>query len=195
MTTPSSGASDPADQAMHEQRDERARQLLDHLGRPVRRALDLGCGRGETLSALALRGVGIDLGILRLRLAPGPVAQADGARLPFPAASFDVVLAMEVFSSIPAEAHRRVMAAEIVRTLTPDGVVLWYDQRWPSPANRATRPVSRHDLAGLFPGADRELETITLAPALARALPRQYQRLHHLGPLRSHLIGLIRPTG
>ncbi|HET9557086.1 MAG TPA: hypothetical protein VFS70_08105, partial [Actinomycetota bacterium] len=60
---------------------------------------------------------------------------------------------------------------------------------------RATRPVSRHDLAGLFPGADRELDTITLAPALARALPRQYQRLHHLGPLRSHLIGLIRPAG
>jgi len=102
---------------------------------------------------------------------------------------------MEVFSSIPAEGHRRVIAAEIVRTLTPDGVVLWYDQRWPSPANRATRPVSRHDLAGLFPGADLELETITVAPALARALPRQYQRLHHLGPLRSHLIGLIRPRG
>ena len=195
MTTLPSSASDPADQAMHEQRDERARQLLDHLGRSVRRALDVGCGRGEALTALALRGVGVDLGILRLRLAPGPVAQADSARLPFPSASFDLVVAMELFSSVPAEAHRRVMAAEIVRTLTPDGAVLWYDQRWPSPANRATRPVSRHDLAGLFPGAHSELEAITVAPALARALPRQYQRLHHLSPLRSHLIGLIRPAG
>src|SRR4249920_3571934 len=55
MTTPPPSARDPADQAMHEQRDERARQLLDHLGRPVRRALDIGCGRGEALTALALR--------------------------------------------------------------------------------------------------------------------------------------------
>lgn len=188
-------ATDPGNQRMDDQRDDRLRSLVGQFGRPVRRALDLGCGRGTMLDALGLAGVGIDLGILRLRLAPGPVAQADAARLPFPDGTFDLVVASNVVSSIPAEPARRAVAAELGRVLEDDGVVLWYDQRWPNPTNRATRPVTRRDLAGLFPGAAIDLEPITVLPALARALPRRYDLLHRLGPLRSHLIGLIRPGG
>ena len=185
-------ADDPGNQRMDDQRDDRARALLERLGRPVRRALDVGCGRGAMLATLGLPGVGIDLGILRLRLAPGPVAQADATRLPFPDGAFDLAVVSNVVSSIPAEPDRRAAAREVVRVLSADGVVLWYDQRWPNPANRATRPVTRRDLAALFPGARFDLETLTVVPGLARALPRRYDTLHRIGPLRSHLIGLVR---
>jgi len=188
-------ATDPGNQRMDDQRDDRARAHVEQLGRPVRRALDLGCGRGALLGTLGLPGVGIDVGILRLRLAPGPVAQADAARLPFPDGAFDLVVVSNVMSSIPGEPHRRATAAEIVRVLGDSGVVLWYDQRWPNPANRSTRPVTRRDLASLFPGARIDLESITVLPALARALPRRYDLLHRFGPLRSHLIGMIHPAG
>ncbi len=188
-------ATDPGNRRMDDQRDDRLRSLVEGVGRPVRRALDLGCGRGTMLGALGLPGVGIDLGILRLRLAPGAVAQADAARLPFPDRVFDLVVASNVISSIPAEAARRAVAAEVVRVLSPDGVILWYDQRWPNPGNRATRSVTRQDLAGLFSWARMDLEPITVLPALARALPRRYDLLHRVRPLRSHLIGVIRPGG
>ena len=192
MTNGSAKASDPGTERMHGQRDERARQLVARSGQPVRPALDLGCGRGDTLGALGLQGVGIDLGMLRLRLAPVPVAQADGARLPFPDGVFDLIVAMEVFSAVPAEGHRRVMAAEAVRVLAPDGVVLWYDRRAGS-GSRSTRAVSRRDLGQLFPGATMDVEPITVIPGLAQAFPRKYDLLHRLSPLRSHLIGIIRP--
>jgi SAM-dependent methyltransferase len=193
MTT-SWDVSDPGNQRMDEQRDERARELVADLGHPVRRTLDLGCGRAEAAGSLGLDpAVGVDLGILRLRLAPVPVAQADAARLPFPNGTFDLVLALNVISSIPIEGHRRVVAAEAMRVLGPDGVILWYDQRWPNPGNRSTRPVSHRDLTTLFPGAAVDVEPITVLPGLARAFPRRYDLLHRLGPLRSHLIGVVRP--
>lgn len=188
-------ATDPGNQRMDDQRDARLQSLVAGLGRPVRRALDVGCGRGAMLGDLGLQGVGFDLGILRLRLAPGPVAQADAARLPFPDRRFDLVVVSNVLSSIPADGARRAMAGEVLRVLTDDGVVLWYDQRRPNPANRSTRPVTRRDLALLFPRARVDLETITVLPGLARAFPRSYDRLHRIGPLRSHLIGIIRPGG
>jgi SAM-dependent methyltransferase len=186
---------DPTNRVMVEQRDERARELVARLVHPPRRVLDLGCGRGEVLPTLGLDGVGVDVSPVRLLLAPIPVARADGARLPFRDGAFDAVVAFNVLSSIPGEAHRRAVAGEISRVLAPDGIVLWYDQRWPNPGNRGTRPVGRRDLTTLFPGAELDLEPITVAPPLARTFPRSYRRLHALTPLRSHLVGVIRPVG
>jgi len=178
---------------MEAQRDERLHGLLGDLGRPVRRALDLGCGRGEALGTLDLSGVGVDRSIVRLQLAPGRVVCADAMRLPFPAASFDLVLLLNVVSSIPVDDDRRLVAEEVARVLTPDGVVLWYDQRWPNPGNRETKPVGQRELAALFPGGAVAVEPVTVVPALARAFPRSYERLHRLPVLRSHLIGAVRP--
>ena len=42
--------------------------------------------------------------------------------LPFPDRTFDVVLALNVLSSIPDPAHRTGVAAEMTRVLTRDGV-------------------------------------------------------------------------
>ena len=84
-------------------------------------------------------------------------------------------------------------AQQLRRVLGPGGIVLWYDQRWPNPGNRRTRPVRRRDLDSLFPDAAIEVEPITLAPPLARSFPRSYQRLHAVTALRSHLVGVIRP--
>ena len=180
---------------MDDQRDAALRRLLGDLGRPVRRALDLGCGDGALPAALGLAGraIGVDLDSARLAEAPGPVANADGRRLPFPNGVFDLVLAVNVVSSIPDEDDRRAVAAEVVRVLSDDGVVLWYDQRWPNPGNRATRAVTRRDLTRLLPGAASDLAPITVVPALARAFPARYQHLHRLRLVRSHLIGLLRP--
>jgi SAM-dependent methyltransferase len=180
-------ATDPANRAMDEQRDEALTRLATGLGR----SLDVGCGRGHLLGVLALRGVGVDLSIVRLRLAAAPVAQADAARLPFPDAAFDALLLVNVLSSIPT--GRAQVAAEVRRVLAPDGTVLWYDQRWSNPGNRSTRPVSRRELDELFPGATVDVTPITVAAPLARTFPRSYDRLHRLSFLRSHLVGTIRP--
>jgi SAM-dependent methyltransferase len=179
---------DPGNRAIEAERDGVARARLE--GSPRDRVLDLGCGRGEVLGRLGLRGVGIDL---RPREAALPVARGDAARLPVAADSIDLVVAFNVLSSIPADQERGAVAAEIDRVLRPGGRVLWYDQRWPNPANRATRPVTRAHLRRLFPGATLDLAPATLVPAVARRFPARYEALARLRPLRTHLIGTITP--
>jgi hypothetical protein len=98
---------------------------------------------------------------------------------------------VNVLSSIPDGRDR--VAGEVRRVLAPGGTVLWYDQRWPNPGNRSTRPVPRRELDALFPGAAIDVRPITVAAPLARAFPRSYERLHRLEVLRSHLVGTIRP--
>lgn len=177
---------DPANRAMDEQRDAALRPLATGLGR----AIDVGCGRGRLLATLGLEGVGVDLSILRLRLATQPVVQGDAGRLPFADDAADAVLLVNVLSSIPE--GRAAVAAEVRRVLRPGGTVLWYDQRWPNPTNRATRAVARRELDTLFPGATVDVAPITVAAPLARVFPRSYVRLHRLRFLRSHLVGTIR---
>jgi SAM-dependent methyltransferase len=171
-----------ADRALEAERDEALRAALAGLP-AARRVLDLGCGRGGVLPALGLEGVGIDVDRDRLRQAPGPVVQADATRLPVDAASVDLVVACNVVSSIPGDGDREAMAREVRRVLRPGGAVLWYDQRWPNPANRATRAVTRRDLARLFPGARLDLRPITPIPALARRRLRV--------PVHTHLVGVL----
>ena len=94
----------------------------------ARRVLDVGCGEGQiTRAAAAVDGVelavGIDptwnqISVARDRGRAGGFARAGADGLPFPAGSFDAVVACLVFEHIDAV---DVAIAEIARVLAPGG--------------------------------------------------------------------------
>ena len=90
------------------------------------RILEIGSGRGALLRHLLHQGhsiVGVEINADRIdesrRLyGPLPITKVDGAHLPFPDASFDVVLSFDVFEHIPdSDAH----LDEVRRVLAPRG--------------------------------------------------------------------------
>ena len=98
------------------------------LGAP-RRALDLGCGLGTELAHLARRGVALTVGVDRSiaalqrahQLYPAvQFVQADVLQLPFPKASFDVVLDRGCFHYLQA-ADRPRYTSQVERVLRPGG--------------------------------------------------------------------------
>lgn len=112
-------------EALRERRD-RVLEALDGCGG---RLLDVGCGSGTMAGAVADRGfgfVGIDASPRMLQAAR---AGAEGAcvavavveALPFPDASFDVVLCMGVIGAVP---DREAAIGEGQRVLRPGGSLL-----------------------------------------------------------------------
>jgi NADH dehydrogenase [ubiquinone] 1 alpha subcomplex assembly factor 5 len=99
--------------------------LLERLGlvqRPMRDALDLGCGRGYLSGRLRDRGLSIvsaDAGSGFARSAGG--IQCDEDRLPFADSSFDLVACVGVLDSVN---DLPGALALIRRTLRPDGLFL-----------------------------------------------------------------------
>lgn len=91
------------------------------------RVLELGCGDGRTLAALASRAcapVGLDRSQAALSLCRGTTGAAlvlgDAGRLPFRDGSFDAVLLFHVLGHGTA-GERRGMAAEAARVAAPGG--------------------------------------------------------------------------
>ncbi|MFO0910936.1 MAG: class I SAM-dependent methyltransferase [Isosphaeraceae bacterium] len=103
--------------------DVRLQALLDRLG-PLEglRVLDLGCGKGRfavRLEAMGAQVVGVDLSHAMLsQAAPLPRLRASARRLPFGDASFDAVVAVEVFEHLEALGP---VIAEVRRVLRPGG--------------------------------------------------------------------------
>jgi SAM-dependent methyltransferase len=174
------------------------------------RVLDVGCGRGAILAwlrdlgAASARLHGVDL--LYERVAEARVAHpharylcADGRRLPFSDHFFDVVLTINVFSSILDDAVAVRVASEAQRVLKPGGVIVWCDSRYPNPWNPHYRGYSRRRLERLFPGCGLELQSITVAPPVIRplgaAVRRLYPVLARVPFLRVRYLGIIRPSG
>jgi len=106
---------------------DRLRAALERLG-PIagRRVLDLGCGKGRFAARLEEGGaevVGLDraAAMLRSAAASGRAAvRGSACRLPFPAASFDALLAVEVLEHLHPTTYRAVFR-EAFRALRPGG--------------------------------------------------------------------------
>jgi SAM-dependent methyltransferase len=203
----------PGNQAMLAERRGRAERLLRAAGMvPLagRRVLEVGSGHGGELAWLLELGAHAS-GLIGVELLPDRVASARRAypairfdvgnaeRLDFPEASFDLVLAVTVFSSILDREMAANVASEMVRVLHPGGAILWYDVRYDSNSNPNVKAVPEQRVRELFPSLAGELGGVTLLPPLARRLgpltPIAYPPLAAVPPLRSHLLGLLRKPG
>jgi glycosyltransferase involved in cell wall biosynthesis/SAM-dependent methyltransferase len=195
---------------VHERHRRLARVLDDRFAKPLPhcRILDVGCGSGAVLDWFHQLGVpashlfGVDLVPSRIEAArnayPGYTFQVGNAeRLDFPSRWFDLVAVFTVFSSVLDRNMAENLAETIGRVLAPDGAVVWYDMRWPNPFNPNLRAMTRERIRKLFPGFELELEPINLLPPLARRLGGltglAYPVLASVRPLRTHLVGLLRP--
>ena len=174
-----------------------------------RRVLEVGCGTGYELAWMLELGaapdrlVGVDL--LPDRIAVARKAHpnldlrvANAEHLDFSDATFDLVMALTVFSSILDREMAARVAAEVYRVLRPGGALLWYDFRYDRPGNAHVRGVDARAVRELFPRLEGSLRTVTVIPPLVRKLgaitPAAYPVLALAPPLRSHLIGLLRKT-
>lgn len=103
-----------------------------------KRVLDVGCGSGRWLRWLLELGarpadlVGVDVSDAGFAEAhaihPGQQLRVtDGEHLPFEDGSFDLVTQWVCFMTMPDDAARHRVAAEMVRVLAPGGYVFWVD--------------------------------------------------------------------
>jgi SAM-dependent methyltransferase len=194
---------------IRERERQTARLLARHALLPLtgRLVLDVGCSYGTTLARLTAFGarpedlVGIDLLDDRLAAARHRYPRirwlrANAEHLDFPDASFHLVLAFTVFSSILDDRTAGTIAAEILRVLRPRGAVLWYDFRYDDPRNADVRGITLAAIGRLFPGVTPDVRSLTLLPRLARRLGPMtgllYPILAGVPALRTHYLGLLR---
>lgn len=183
--------------------------LFDALAlRPGMALLDLGCGPGVLLRALAaaapgVRATGLDAGAERLaqaRAAPSaaPLVRGDGQRLPFRDGAFDRVLAAEVLEHLPDD---RAGLREAARVLAPGGLLAVsvphadYPFLW-DPINRAWTaaggaPFRTGPLVGIWTGHERLYRPEELAGRVEDAgleVLRVEEATHHCLPLAHFLL-------
>jgi SAM-dependent methyltransferase len=187
---------------------ERQRELLKLLatrpGRPADwQATEVGCGAGGNLMDLLRLGLlpaylsGIEL--LPERLAAARAALPAGVRLiagdastaDIAPASQDLVLQSTVFSSILDDGLQQRLADAMWAWLKPGGAVVWYDFTVDNPRNPDVRGVPLARVRELFPQGRFTARRVTLAPPLARALPRAYALFNLVPWLRTHRLVLI----
>ena len=193
---------------------ERERHVLRLLDRyhlmPLagRKILEVGCGTGKWLRDLIAWGAdpeslfGVELlqgsAARARRLCPQTVTIECGsaANLSYESGSFDIVLQATVFTSVLDDDMRRAMAAEMLRVLRPNGIIVWYDFFLKNPWSSYVRPVTKAELRDLFPGCSFDLRRVSLAPPLTRLLaPRSWPAcavLSRIPPLCTHYLGAIR---
>lgn len=118
---------------VNEVQDRRLERLVEFLGaatagRPIKRALDIGCANGRLLDALPshVEKHGIDvsenlLGLARNKGIRTVLLDVDAKPLPYGAADFDLVIATDVIEHIQ---HTDALLNEINRVLAPGGLFI-----------------------------------------------------------------------
>jgi ubiquinone/menaquinone biosynthesis C-methylase UbiE len=192
----------------------RERQVLDLLRANGRsrlgetRILEIGCGSGYWIRDFIKWGAspeyitGIDILPDRIslgrKLSPELVTYrcASVAKLDFPDHSFDLVLQSTVFTSILDADLKRKIAAEMIRVLKPEGLIIWYDFLFNNPRNRDVLGIKKQEIYSLFPDCEIKLKKITLFPHLTRALaPYSFllcSLLDKISILCTHYLGIIK---
>lgn len=169
--------------------------------------LDVGCGSGWWLEALAARPDiraelhGVEILARRAQLAQervprAVVAVADIRQLPYPDARFDLTCLFTVLSSLDGRAAIQSALLEAWRVTAPAGLLLVWEPRVPNPVNPRTRMVSLRVLRETLSEASIEVRSTTVLPALTRRLGSRtellYPRLARIGPLRTHRLTALR---
>ena len=171
-------------------------------GAGARRILDAGCGTGGMAARLAPFGtvVGIDLAkfavaVCRERRGLGATAVASITELPFPDASFDLAVSMDVISDAGTGDDARALA-ELARVLRPGGRLCLNlpAYRWLAGehdlAVETRRCYTRGEVRALLRGAGFAPERLTywnaaLLPAVAAARALSRRRGRGAGEARS----------
>ncbi len=169
--------------------------------------LDIGCGDGSFLRQLLQWGAkpknlaGIDLrsGPVKLANLLNPnldVICGSAVELPWSDETFDLVCLNTVFTSILDQEMKQQIVTEIDRILRSNGIILWYDYIFNNPMNPDVQGVKKREIHSLFPNYKIHLRKITLAPPIARRLPRPllpilYPLLALIPFLRTHFIGIF----
>ena len=194
-----------AERYLHTTRDRALLALLERHGCAdlgAQRILELGCGEGALLRSLlhygaepaTLEAVDVDSQRSRRARASGAdVGVADIAALPYRDGAFDLAFAFTVLSSVLDAAARRRAASEALRVLRRGGLLVVYDF-WTNPLNRRVHPIRSRELRTLFAPLAVEVERVTLAPPLVRALGGSKSLcvpLERLPWLRTHLLAAV----
>jgi SAM-dependent methyltransferase len=98
------------------------------------------------------------------------IRTGDASQLPWPAASFDLLVQSTVFTSILSAGLQEQVASEMLRVMRSDGIILWYDFVYNNPANANVRGIGLSRVKQLFPRCRLQTRLVTLAPPLARAI-------------------------
>lgn len=195
---------------------ERERHVLELLKRngihslEEKRILEIGCGQGAWLRDFVKWGARPE-NLTGVELLPDRVEEAkrlcpqgvqiicgSGSKSNFPDDSFDMVLQSTVFTSIQDHDLKREVAAEMMRVVRRNGLILWYDFRMNNPRNPDVTGVGKKEIHRLFAGCQVHLSPITLAPPLVRILaPWSWLGCQLLGKVPwfcTHYLGLIRKS-
>jgi ubiquinone/menaquinone biosynthesis C-methylase UbiE len=199
----------PAESFILSERKNTAAHLLQKTGKFPHagdRCLEIGYGKLGWLADLISWGLretdlhGIELDEKRAGQAQAALPNADlrvgdATRLPWENDSFKVVVASTVFSSILDSDVRKLIAGEISRVVTRGGVVIWYDLAIDNPRNPNVKGIPAKELKELFPGFNRKIKRVTLAPPIARLVaPRSLTTAALLNAfpfLRTHLLAVL----
>lgn len=192
------GAFTRASLRLADERLERmGRMITSRFGGEAPHLLDVGCGGGRDLAHWLHAGwssdrlAGIDVVADRVEQArsacPGAdVRLGDAGPLPFGDASFDVVTASVVLSSILDAEVRRALCRDMLRVVRPGGLLLIYDFVLRNPRNPNVRALPLRDLVadvGRPPRGSIRLSPLVYAVALGEAIhPRVAALSMHLAP-------------